>query len=157
MPKKLKIKKSNYALFCYPLYILDRRNKLHIFYAWTTPEIILFTEKKEENLIYSNMNESNALNGKQKTLCIHILKVVAMNIDVSFLMAGKSKSIIHITIRCMHAGKESPVKNLIALISTKKVIKDIRSVHFLSISQETEGILLEEHIMHSINNTNQYS
>ena len=108
----------------------------------------------EENLIYSNMNESNALNGKQKTLCIHILKVVAMNIDVSFLMAGKSKSIIHITIRCMHAGKESPVKNLTALISTKKVIKDIRSVHFLSISQETEGILLEEHIMHSINNTN---
>ena len=48
----------------------------------------------EENLMYSTMKRISARNGKPKTSYRLMLMAANMNIDASFLMAGKSKNTI---------------------------------------------------------------
>ena len=79
----------------------------------------------EESHIYMNMKESNALNGKLKTLFKHMQMGVNMNIDVNTLMDGKNRNIILLIISCIHVDNKKFVKNLIVLIITLKRIEDI--------------------------------
>ena len=62
--------------------------------------------------MYSTMKGSSASNGKLKILFKHTLMDAEMNIDVNFLMAGRSKNIIHKIIRCMPADKEKRAQSL---------------------------------------------
>jgi SLT domain-containing protein len=109
------------------------------------------------NLTSLSMKESSALNGKQKILFKHMQMVVEMNIDVNFLMAGKNKNIIHITIRCMPVDKEKFAQSHTALTFTPIKTRECQSIHFSNFSPETEVVHQAGHIMLFTSSTNQFS
>jgi hypothetical protein len=69
------------------------------------------------------MKKNNVPNGKPRILFRLMLTDVSMSIDASFPMVGKSRSIIHSTIKCMHVDKLNNVKNHIAHTTTLNKIE----------------------------------
>lgn len=68
-------------------------------------------------------------NGKQRTLFKLMLMAVSMNTDANFLMDGRSKSIILLTIKCMLVDRLNNARNLIAHTTTLNKIEDNLSIN----------------------------
>ena len=86
----------------------------------------------EESHIFLIMRKSNALNGRQNISFKHMQKDVNRSIDVSILMVGKSKNIIHTTTKCMLADNKIRVQSHIAHIFIVTRIRDNLSASILS-------------------------
>jgi hypothetical protein len=81
-----------------------------------------------ESLIFLTMKESNVLNGRQSTSFKLMQMAVKMSIGANFLTVGKSKNIIHLTIRFMLADKDSSVRSLTVLTTTVRQIEGTQLV-----------------------------
>jgi hypothetical protein len=111
----------------------------------------------EENLMPLSTKESSARSGKPKILFKLMQMAVEMNTDVNFLMAGRNKSIILLTIRCMHVDKENLARNHTALTFTLTKIKECQSIHFSNFSPKTEVAHQVALTMPSTSSINQFS
>jgi archaellin len=114
--------------------VLIATPSMHVTYAFT----LTIGRTSGESLINMTMKRSSVLNGRPSTSFKHTQTAARMSTSAAFPMAGKSKSTILITIRCMHAGKERLVKRLTVLTITMKGTKGILLGSSTSSSRRTE-------------------